>query len=222
MIHALRTLSIAALVGAPMAASAANLLVNPSNDLALVGGEISGWTEVVGSGWTQRDHDPAPFDGSNYFFAGAGSTATLRQTVDVSSFASAIDAGTQSFDFNGYVRGWQTQSDTSQIVLSYLDSGSAVLGSFDSGAIANPASWLLVSNTWLAPAQTRAIQVDLIATRHDGSNNDGYFDGLSLTASAATPPVSAVPEPGTYVLMLAGLAVVAGYGTKAKGRRVSR
>ena len=220
MNHPLRTLFAAAFVGLPIAASAANLIVNPGNDLPMVGGEISGWTEVVGTNWRQRTHDPAPFDGNSFFFAGVGSSATLRQTVDVSSLATAIDAGTQQFDFNGYVRSYpQSPSDTSEIVLSYLDAGAAVLGSFASGAIASPTAWQLVSNTWLAPAQTRAIQVDLIATRHNGSNNDGYFDGLSLSASAVAPPV---PEPKTYLLMLAGLAALCGYRARANGRRASR
>ena len=66
----------------------ATLITNGSNEDALVGGEIPGWTEVVGTNWTQRGSSPPPFDGNFYFFAGNGATAELAQLIDVSGLSS--------------------------------------------------------------------------------------------------------------------------------------
>jgi hypothetical protein len=39
----------------------------------------------------------------------------------------------------------------------------------------------MLSDTTLAPIGTRFIRICLISVRYNGTNNDGYFDGLSLT-----------------------------------------
>jgi phage baseplate assembly protein gpV len=158
-----------------------NLLVNPGNDLPLEDGKIPGWTEVSGSTWTQRSSSPAPHDGPAYFFAGAVATGELAQDVDVSSFASAIDAGSQDFGFRGYTRGFGGQADESRIVVEYRDATGAVLELFDTGPQVQVAFWAEHTDVRPAPPGTRVIRVRLIATRRAGSNNDGYFDSLTLT-----------------------------------------
>ncbi len=161
-------------------ANSSNLILNPGNEALLVEGEIPNWQEITGTNWRQRSSDPQPYEGSAYFFAGAESLAELQQDVDVSVYAAAIDAGTQSFSFTGYVHSW-AGLDTSRIVLEYLNvTKDNVLSSFDSGELA-PTAWQAVSDTRLAPAGTRYIRVRLISNRHMGNNNDGYFDALSLT-----------------------------------------
>ncbi len=79
--------------------SEATLLNNGGNDELLVGGEIPGWDEIVGTTWTQRSASPSPQAGTHYFNPGAGANHELAQTVDVSAYASDIDAGVQFFDF---------------------------------------------------------------------------------------------------------------------------
>jgi len=192
----------------------ANLIVNPGNDLALVGGEIDGWTEVIGNNWARRSSNPVPQAGDAYFFAGAGAAAELAQTVDVSSLASMISTGTQEFAFSGYVRSFpQSPLDTSRIVLEYLDGAGTILDAFDSGALADSTQWLLVEDTRLAPTTTESIRVRLIADRNAGTNNDGYFDSLSLMA--VTTSVN-VPEPTTLGLL--GLAVLGVSVARLRGR----
>ncbi|MBT3191195.1 MAG: hypothetical protein HN341_01440 [Verrucomicrobia bacterium] len=162
----------------------ASLLTNGSNDLALDGGEIPGWTEVVGTTWTQRSASPSAQAGSYYFMPGAGADHELAQTVDVSAYASTIDAGIQRFDFSGYVSGWRDPGDTSQIIVEYEDASGVVLDSWDSGAIYNPydeaPTWQQLTHSQFAPAGTRQVQVRLIAARNAGTNNDGYFDSIEL------------------------------------------
>lgn len=176
-----------------------NLLTNPSNEMALVGGEIPGWTKVVGSYWTQRSEDPSPFDGEYYFFAGGDEFGELAQVVDISALATAVDAGLQVFDFQGYVRAWiQDPPDASRIVVEYRAANDTVLGSFDSGNISSLDAWCLVSDGRIAPVGARNINVRLISTRNNGWNNDGYYDALSLQTHV-------VPVPGAALLGALGL-----------------
>ena len=53
----------------------------------------------------------------------------------------------------------------------------------------------------LAIAGTRQIEVRLLAARNTGTNNDGYFDSLSLTTFA-------VPEPSSTALLGLGLSAM--------------
>ena len=162
-----------------------NLIRNPGCEDDLLEGEIPYWTEAVGTSWTQRTANPAPGEGIAYFFAGVEATAELSQAVDISAFSATIDSGTQQFTFKGYVRSYdQSPADSSRIVLEYLDAGqTTTLDSFDSGEIIDKASWQLVSDIRFAPAGTRYIRIRLISTRYSGSNNDGYYDSLSLYAN---------------------------------------
>jgi len=185
------------LLAAPVWAQ--NLLQNPAAEDPLVGGEIPGWTEVAGSNWTYRSTSPEPHEGANYFFPGVAASAELAQDVDLSAFATAIDAGEQAFAFAGFVRSFQqSPADQTRIVVEYQDAEGAVLDSFDSGDIVSTTSWAPVTDQRLAPAGTRAARVRLIATRRNGSNNDGYFDALSLApaSSACTHLVVTAADSG--------------------------
>ena len=180
----------------------ANLIFNPGNDLALDNGEIAGWEEIVGTNWTTRSVQPSPEDGSAYFFAGAGATAELSQTINVSAYGGAIDLGIQQFDFSGYISSYRTGGDTSRFIVDYQDASGTVLDSYDSGAIYAPYdvgdAWDLLTDSRLAASGTRQIEIRLIADRFTGTNNDGYFDSLELTTFA-------VPEPSSTALLGLGL-----------------
>ncbi len=162
-----------------------NLILNPSCDDTLVGGEIPYWTEVVSTSWTQRSSYPNPYDGTAYFSAGNTANAELSQTVDVSALAIAIDSGTLRFAFEGYVRSYNSiPTDSSRIVLEYLDtSQTIILDSFDTGEIKNRNAWQRVSRYRTAPVNTRWIRIRLISTRYSVTMNGGYYDALSLYAN---------------------------------------
>lgn len=200
-----------ALCAASAASAATNLLVNPSNEAALVNGEIPGWSEATGSNWTQRSGAPTPQDGLYTFFPGIAAQAVLRQVVDVSSFATAIDAGTQSFTFSGYRQSFaQNPTDTSEFQLLFQDGTANVLAQILSGQSATTTTWDFYSTTLLAPVGTRSISVDLIAIRNAGTNNDGNFDNLSLTAAAP------VPLPASALLLGGALGLAGVWGRRRK------
>jgi hypothetical protein len=164
---------------------AQNLIFNPGCEDSLVNGEIPYWTEVVGTDWKQRESgNPPSYEGDYMFFAGVSSTAELQQDVGVSSFANKIDSSIQYFNFEGYVRAYsQSPPDHSRIILEYLDTLKMTkLDSIDLGEYSNTSEWVQLTDTTLAPVGTRFIRIRLISTRYNGSNNDGYYDGLSLIA----------------------------------------
>lgn len=176
-----------------------NLLLNPSGDEPLAGGEVPNWTEAVGSVWTVNggsgSGEPLPFSGPSKFYAGDVANAELRQDVDVSAYATAIDAGSQAFEFRGYVRSFtQSPADLSRIIIEYRDAANTMaLSTFDSGEIGITSAWQLVQDTRNAPAGSRWIRVRLIARRVNGTDNNGYFDALSLRPVGQTGASSAIP-----------------------------
>ena len=169
-----------------------NLLANPGAEEPLVGGEIPGWSEIVGTEWQPRLGAPAPFEGDAYFFAGQVSSAELRQDVDVSAYAGFVAGGDQRFRFSGRVRTFdEVPSDLARVVVEYRDAAnSVVLDAFDTGDLTSPQAWLAVTDERLAPVGTGWIRVRLLAGRLGTTiDNDGYFDDLSLT-SLRTPVLS--------------------------------
>ena len=180
-------------------------LTNGGADAALVNGEIPGWREIRGSSWT-RGPEISPHSGTGHFFAGRVASAELAQTVDVSSCAAQIDAGTQQMAFSGFIRNWnQSPTDTSRIILEYRNTGGSGLGSFDTGNRFNRTAWFPITHTATLPVGTRSINVRLLAERKSGNDNDGYFDSLSLKLDRPEPTVTA-PSPPTNVVATAGTA----------------
>ena len=139
---------------------------------------------MVGTNWTQRTAGPDPYEGLAYFFPGIAATAELQQDVDVSAYKTTIDDSIQRFIFEGYVRAYpQSPADQSRIMLEFFDSLKTVrIDSFDSGNYSITNEWIPVIDSTLVPPHTRYIRIRLISTRRNGSNNDGYYDNLSLIA----------------------------------------
>jgi hypothetical protein len=160
-----------------------NLILNPGCEDSLINGEIPDWVEVIGTSWTQRiNANPPTYEGDYMFFPGAVAYAELQQDVDVTNMALSIDNSNVTFNFEGYLRAYnQSPPDLSRIILEFIDSlKTTKLDSFDSGNYSNTNEWVQITDTTLAPIGTRFIRIRLISTRRAGTNNDGYYDGLSL------------------------------------------
>lgn len=169
-----------------------NLILNGDCEMPVISDSIPYWTQVSGFQWEQlvssADYAYA-YSGSYFFGAGNTASAELSQDVNVSSYAATIDAGSQQFTLQGYEQSYnQSPPDSGKIIVEYRDaSNTSVLASFNSGNKGSINTWQLISNTQVAPVGTRTIRVRLIATRFNGSYNDGYFDDISLTPAGALP-----------------------------------
>ncbi|MDD3103591.1 MAG: hypothetical protein RBR69_02580 [Candidatus Cloacimonadaceae bacterium] len=165
------------------------LVRNGGCEAPLVNGEIPEWEEVIGTTWTQRSTNPSPYEGQYYFFAGANNHAELRQDVELDAYADLIDTGNHLFEFSAYVQSWpQSPADASQIILEYLNHDKTqILGSHDFGEHSTTTHWVPLLHEIIAPLRTRFIRIRLISIKYNATNNDGYFDAVSLRTGIAMP-----------------------------------
>jgi gliding motility-associated-like protein len=164
-----------------------------------------GWTQAnPADTWIQSAQRP-PHSGSFHFYPNQtqNPSSELYQDINVSSNAAAIDAGTASYTFSGWRRGYYNppssfDMDRSEIIVEYRDASGNVLASYDTGS-AVYSSWTNNTDTRDAPIGTRTVRIRLISVRVTGSDNDGYYDDISFVQNnpACSPPTSVVLTPGT-------------------------
>jgi RHS repeat-associated protein len=171
----------------------ANMLLNPGNEAALFGGNITNWVEVVGTAWTRALTNAAGFppslEGATYFYPGGAASAELRQDVSCAAYAAQIDGGVQAFQFKGYVRVKdEVRPDAAQIIVEYRDAtNQTVLAQVFFPPSTESAGWRLCYDARTAPVGTRWIRVRLLGVRNlSDSLCDTYFDVLSLNASVTS------------------------------------
>ncbi|MBR6400299.1 MAG: S-layer homology domain-containing protein [Firmicutes bacterium] len=168
----------------PVSAASGNLLVNPGAENG-----VSGWVDENGT-WKASDYW-TPYDGGYYFFAGANAEAKLYQDVDISDYSGG------KLTLGAYLGGDNdpSQTDESILELQFLGSGGNDIGDY-SVKRTNGNDWKYYEISTSIPQNAVTARVILHAIRHVGSDNDGYFDKLSLTAEAPqaeTPPVTTDP-----------------------------
>lgn len=170
-----------------------NLIKNGDCELPTVNAKIPNWIEVQGTEWRPNNTDVTPQNGQFYFYAGGARNAELMQEVDVTDYACPIDAGGQKFEFKGFVRAFpQNPTDQARIVLEYRNANNTVLSTYDSGNQTNTNAWALLSDSRTAPVGTRKIRVRLISTMRGGTDNDGYYDNLSLIPNPALLKIDSI------------------------------
>lgn len=226
---ALIALGIAGLAAAPLSASASsvfgsNLIVNgdaEAGPASASGSDILGATGFVtvgnfttvtygaGGGFPAATDPGGSVGGANFFSGGPNNgSSSASQSIDLSSDSGLIDLGTSSFVLSAYLGGFSTQSDNAVLSISFLDNlngvlGSALLGPVTSTDRAGATGLLFRSANGFVPTGARSVSVNLLMSRTDGDYNDGYADNLSLVLTQGGAP-GAVPEPGTWAVMLAG------------------
>lgn len=172
-----------------------NLILNPSAELPMVNGEIPNWTETIGATWKSYD-DIVDFNfeantvphGTFWFYAVNGiqningqNVSELEQTINISSDVTAIDLGSKSYFFNGFVRTFeQGLNDQSNIFIQFFDANNILLNAFNFGPFSNASAWNKVNGTLLAPVNSRIIKIKLHSILRSGSSNDGVYDNLYL------------------------------------------
>ena len=167
---------------------ATNLIVNGDGEMPKYDTIPPGWQNIQGH-WITYEEDSVKHDfaysqhGKYLFFAGNDSLGILQQDIDLSEYARSIDKGKQQFVFSGYVESLDQgpNSDQSAVAITGLDnSKNKSLYNFRD-TTRSIGKWLLVTDTFMAPPATRFIRIQMIAIRHVGGDNDGYFDNFSLT-----------------------------------------
>jgi hypothetical protein len=155
-----------------------NLIINAGAELPPA---KNGWTQVTGR-WQQRAKDPLPQEGKNYFFPGNAGVAELYQDIDVSNHASLIDIGFYHVNYSAYMRAWhQKPTDEAIEIVEYRNATGNVVDSFKTESCTTTDKWVHITDSRAIPKNTRIIRIRLLSIRHNGSNNDGYHDNLSLT-----------------------------------------
>ncbi len=173
-----------------------NLITNPGAESDPV---ANGWvivtqgTNCSGSlNWRilgNQSGYPVAQQGSYYFYSGCNNVSgEVYQDVNVSAYASNIDAASQSFTFSGFMQVYdQAPSDSSLMIVEYRNSASIVLDTYSTGYKGNRTAWVQYSNTKTAPTGTRMIRIRLLSKNVNGTSVDAYFDNLSLTTAIVLP-----------------------------------
>lgn len=166
---------------------ATNLLENGQAET----GSMAGWTtsgaEVIealvpGSLGVPPDQSL----GEWCFTGGTGpATQTMTQTIDLSPWAAAIDAGEASAGFCILLQSRAVPSGVDQVTgtLEYRNGVGATIDSLafaDPHLVVNIFDWDLVSDERVLPAGTRSAVLTLTYTRTVGLSTDAYADNATL------------------------------------------
>ena len=209
------------------AAASGNLIVGGDGEAATCTTDwyakttVPGWTVTQGGPSVvcysiASFNKPSSGSGGNAFIAnGPYGDSALRQNVDVSSAASAIDGGGVTFNLSGWLGGYTIYGGQAVVTATFLSAAGLPLGTAAqlSGGTAYARSYgtgfVAKSTTGSVPSGTRKIEVLLSFVGTTATTNDGYADNLSLTLSTPVtqptlqPPASSVPAfDHVYVLML--------------------
>ncbi len=168
-----------------------------ANDSVVV--PVPGWIVASGKftavqygaeGGFAEAKDPGPQSrGRNYFVGGPGvPESSATQTIDLSAIATQIDGGKLQYKFEGYLGGYQGQSDNVTLTLAWLNAtggsvGAAKLGPVSPDDRKDQTGLLLRTTSGAVPAGARSARLTMLFTRVDGSYNDGAVDNLSLSLS---------------------------------------
>ncbi|MBI4893525.1 MAG: hypothetical protein HY821_23085 [Acidobacteria bacterium] len=218
-------------IGSSTPSTGTNLLKNPGAEDGNASPDYSGlsaipsWTTDGGVSvisWTSgadylSPSSPGPTDrGRNFFSGGYSSTASMYQVVDLSSYSSAIDAGTQPYTLSGWLGGWDGQDDNATLTATFKDSSGATLGTAKIGPVlsadrsGNSGLLQRISSANL-PARTRSATITAAFTRTSGSSNDGYADNFNFSLVSTSGGGGGTTC--TFALTPASANVAAGGGT---------
>jgi len=195
-----------------------NLVVNAGAEAG-----VSGWTGFggvdlfsavdYGPNWVLPTQ-PGPADrGLNLFVGGSTAYAAGFQVLDLTGIPAAqLSGGQLGYALSGWLGGWLSQTDNTQVTAQFFDLqntlvGSAILGPNTAADRGDQTGLTLFSASGTVPLNTHSITLVMEMTRLEGSDNDGYADNLSFT-------LAPVPEPAPLALLSLGLCVL--------GARVAR
>jgi hypothetical protein len=145
-----------------------------------------------------------PFDhttgaaGGTVFYSGCATffqgPFELRQDIDVTADATAIDAGTMPYTFKGFMQTpVSNQTDQGRFIVDYLNAANNILGVsyasiWQSYYDGSGSDWNAYTDTRVAPVNTRIIRIRLLTKLLlNPPAINVYFDDISLIRSAPLP-----------------------------------
>lgn len=175
-------------------------LTNPGGE----SGSTTGWTQRTGTGGFQvftvaPGSGVTPHSGSYFFYTGDGpnnNKPSFDQEIDVSAYATAIDANTASVRAAAYqcTRN-DIFRDSGEIYIQCLDSGGSVLKTAVSSNL-TPFVWTQQQVDCSLPANTRKVRIGAVATTSTAGNAEVYIDDFTAEIS----DLRDADYPGIYAL----------------------
>jgi len=148
-------------------------------------GDFTGWTLANGSGWqvasagTTGNSDPRT---GSFYARVSGNTAGVarRQTFDLvaSGFTTgAIDAGTLTLNFTGWIGGEDGVNDGGRIRVNYLDGSMTLIDTTEtSTTIAAAGVYVQHTISENIPSGTRFLQLDMVLRGNAGGSTLPFGD----------------------------------------------
>ena len=165
--------------------------------------------------------------GQTAFFAGGPSTSTslIKQTINLTSSATEIDAGHIQATVSAALGGYADQNDTAKVNFFFkatTNAGDDGLGAVTLGPVTRSdrgdQTKLLVRDAVLTvPAGTRFVFVEVVTNRDasaaPGQYDDGYADNISLTLRDTSVLPTNVTKPGMFGTPKPGSTLTCSQGT---------
>jgi acid phosphatase type 7 len=159
--------------------SSPNLLINAGAEEGTIG-----WSGNIES-LTSNECNSVPVYSGTRFFAvggvcvGVSNPGIASQLVDVTPYSVKINDGIALAEVSGYVRSYATNNDHPEFYLEFYDINNVLLSTSPTLSNNTP-FWLPKSGTFLIPINTTSIKLVLRGVFISGSDNDSYYDALSL------------------------------------------
>jgi hypothetical protein len=176
--------------------STPNLLLNNGAEIG-----INNWTGQIESLTNNECGSVPPYQGNRFFAVGGicsgeSPVGNAFQRINVAAYSQQIDAGNFYARFSGYLRAFATNNDLPEIAIECLDEDGNILLATPYYGNGMP-QWQKVEQSVLIPNFTRTIKFLLKGTRLSGTDNDSYFDELSLSLFTPVPCLSCYGHSGT-------------------------
>lgn len=186
----------------------------PTSGNLIVGGDgesgpraASATATVPMPGWATSPNFTAttvnPATGTGVLWGGPNNAQSFaRQLIDVTSQQSEIDSGNRFADLSAKIGGYGGQDDHGTVKARFTAGDGTVLGTLETDTVTaaqlgGKTGYADRATKGLVPAGTRYIEVELLATRVNGTSNDVFFDDVSLTLTKfeVPPPAEGNGQP---------------------------
>ncbi len=188
-------------------ACSGNMLSNPgaetgslanwsTDDLLVV---VASKSQSESSGWVYPHSGDWFFNMCGQAVGIAVSERVLYQNIDMSGYASDIDADLVTFQASTYMQTENVQSmsgaDYAQLTLYFLDESASEIDSASTGLVESPnLTWIQETLDGFVPVGTRTIRYELLGRKEEGTWLNAFFDDTEFQ-------VTVIPEPATALLL---------------------